>query len=235
MVATEALKKRQLIREHVAGKTFIDVGGLWGTKGEMVTAAVSGGASHATMADVQPLGNHWWTAFEEHCAARGITEYAKVQADICSPTAPSTLGTYDFVHCAGLMYHVADLFAFISNLRAITTEYLMIGSVVMPDTITNAKGTLEFGPDHSYLAPVLSEQNREIVVEYLRNDGQNAAGLTDDSALFSGTRPKTGPWWWLFSSAFMSRIIGLYGMEIIAEGPTPTGRGYTVFARVQDA
>lgn len=235
MATSQILNKRKLIRENSAGKTFVDIGGLWGTKGETVTNAIEGGASRATMADIQPLGNEWWTAFDEHCAARDITEYGKVRADICSPDAPSVLGTYDFVHCAGIMYHVADLFAFIGNLRAVTRDYLMIGSVVMPETIDNAKGTLEFGPDHAYLTPVLSEQNRDIVAEYLRNDGRKAWGLTDDAPFFDGIRPKTGPWWWLYSGAFMSRIISAHGMEILAEGYTPSRQAYTVFARVAGA
>lgn len=234
-LTSETLDKRNLIREHAAQRTYVDIGGLWGTKGETVTTAIQGGASYATMADIQPLGSTWWQRFETHCAERGITDYGTKQVDICAPDAPEALGTYDFVHCAGVMYHVADLFAFIGNLRAVTTEYLLISSVVMPDTITNTKGTIEFGPDHAYLTPVLCDPSREVILEYLREGGRHAAGLTDSARFFDGRRARTGPWWWLFSGAFMSRIIAMHDLDILAEGRTPGGDGYTVFARVKKA
>ncbi|MBO0729442.1 MAG: hypothetical protein J2P57_09300 [Acidimicrobiaceae bacterium] len=235
MASSQTLHTRKLIREHAAGRTYVDIGGLWGTKGETITVAIESGASHATMADIQPLGNRWWKAFEEHCEAKGISGYSEKQVDICAPGAPAELGTYDFVHCAGVMYHVADLFAFIGNLRSVTNEYLMISSAVMPDTMTNAKGTLVFGPDHSYLTPVLSEENRAIVVEYLQSNGRRAAGLTHDTPLFDGARPLNGPWWWLYSGEFMSRVISMHHMEVVAEGPSPNGNVYTVFAKVTAA
>jgi hypothetical protein len=233
LARNDVLDKRELIRAYAAGRTYVDIGGLWGTVGETVTTAIQGGATHATMADVQPLGNRWWKAFEARCEAQGIAGYSEKWIDICTPDGPAELGKYDFVHCGGLMYHVPDLFAFIGNLRSVTNEYLMITSQVMPDTITNVKGTLEFGPDHSYLTPVLSEENRAIVREYL--DGRRAGGLTKDSAYFAHSRARTGPWWWLYSAEFMSRIISMHDLEVLAEGRTPRGRGYTVFARVKAA
>ncbi|MBO0846884.1 MAG: hypothetical protein J2P22_15870 [Nocardioides sp.] len=235
MASNEIIHKRQLIRAHVAGMTYVDIGGLWGTTNETVTTAIQGGASHATMADLHPLGNRWWKAFEDHCEAKGVSGYSEKWVDICSPDAPADLGTYDFVHCSGVMYHVPDLFAFIGNLRAVTNQLLLLSSEVMPDRITNARGTLEFGPDHSYLTPVLSEENRAIVAEYLQSDGRRAGGLTYDAPFFSDGKARTGPWWWLFSGEFMSRIVSLFDMEILAEGVRRKGRGYTVLARVKGA
>jgi hypothetical protein len=75
-----------------------------GHQGETVTTAIRGGAKHATMADLHPLGNPWSKAFEEHCAAQGISGYSEQWVDICAPDAPAELGNYDFVHCAGVMY-----------------------------------------------------------------------------------------------------------------------------------
>jgi hypothetical protein len=233
--STTVLDKRKLIREHAAGKSYIDIGGLWGTKGETVTTAIAGGASRATMADFQPLGNEWWERFDAYAAEQGVTEYGRQQIDICRPEAPAALGTYDIVHCAGLMYHVPDLFSFIGNLCAVANEYLLLSSVVMPDVVSNEKGTIEFGPDVSYLTPVLSDANREIVLEFLRSNSIHASGLTNDEPFFEGTRAKTGPWWWLFSGEFMARVVAMHGLEILAEGRTRGGNGYTVFAKVGSA
>lgn len=234
MAQSRGLRKRDLIKKHAAGLSYVDVGGLWGTKGETVTTALEGGASRAAMADIQELGGPWWQKFEAHCAERGVEGYEELQVDICAPDAPDRLGAFDFVHCAGVMYHVADLFRFVGNLVSVTNRYLMLSSVVMPNQIRGSSGTLSFGPDHAHLAPILSVENKRIVREYLEEKGIRADGLTQPAEFMDAGRPKTGPWWWLFSGEFMAGIVDLYGLKILAEGPTPKGNGYTVFAQVRD-
>lgn len=228
------LNKRKMIREHVTGKTFVDVGGLWGTKGEMVTTAAAGGASALTMADVQPLGNMWWQKFEAWCAEKEVTGCQELNVDICDPQSTATIGTYDMVHCAGVMYHVADLFQFVSNLVSVTREYLVLSSVVMPDEMQTSAGNLTFGPDHAYLSPVLAGDNKAVVLQYLADHNLTAGGLNQDAPYFADGKPRTGPWWWLFSGSFMANVVRLHDMEVMAEGATPNGLGYTVFARLNN-
>lgn len=235
MQQAEALNKRKLIKEHVGGLSFVDIGGLWGTNGETVTTALQGGAARAVMADIQTPGGVWWERFEARCAERGVEGYEELQADICAPDAPDRLGTFEFVHCAGLMYHVADLFRFVGNLVAVTEKYLLLSSVVMPDEIKGSTGTLTFGPDHAYLAPILSEDNKQLVREHLDERGLHADGVSEPDEYLKDGRPRFTPWWWLFSSEFMKRVLGMYGLEVLAEGPTPKGNAYTVFARVPTA
>lgn len=233
MTAAEGvLRKRKLVTDHVAGLSFVDIGGLWGTRGEMVTTAVQGGATRTAMADIQQPGGLWWQRFAKHCAERGVSGYEELQVDICAPDAPQVLGSFDFVHCSGVMYHVADLFRFVGNLISVTDRYLLLSSVVMPEHLQNAAGSIEFGPDSAYLAPLLADQDRDVVLEYLRENELKAAGLTDDQPFFDGTRPRSGPWWWLFSGSFMSGVVRLHGLEVLAEGRSPNGLAHTVFAQV---
>jgi hypothetical protein len=229
------LSKRNLIREHVAGLSFVDVGGLWGTRGETVTTALLAGASRAVMADIQTIGGEWWRKFEAHCADLGVEGYEELQVDICAPDAPERLGRFDFVHCSGVMYHVADLFRFVGNLVSVTNKYLMLSSVVMPTRMQTPSGTLSFGPDHAYLSPVLSPDNRRVVAEYLADKGLKAGGVTQPDDYLRDGRPRSSPWWWLFSSEFMTGIVRMYGLEIVAAGQSPQGNAYTVFARRPDA
>ena len=167
MSETRPLRKRELITEHVAGLSFVDIGGLWGTNGETVSTAVNGGATRAVMADIQTPDGHWWVALRERLAELGIEDYEEMQVDICAPDAPQILGSFDFVHCAGVMYHVPDLFRFVGNLVEVTNKYLLLSSVVMPDRIDRTSGSLVFGSDHAYLSPVLTAGAREIVAAYL--------------------------------------------------------------------
>ena len=235
MTKAKALNKRKMITRHVEGLSFIDIGGLWGTKGEMVTTALKGGASRAVMADIQTPGGVWWQRFEERCAELGVDGYEELQADICAPDAPEVLGTFEFVHCAGVMYHVADLFQFVGNLVAVTEKYLLLSSVVMPDLIEGPSGSVSFGPDHAYLAPILSEENKRTIGEYLGDRGLQADGVNHPIDYIKDGRPRFTPWWWLFSSSFMTRLLELYGMEILAQGPSRAGNAHTVFARVSTA
>jgi hypothetical protein len=229
------LNKRSLIKKHVSGLSFIDIGGLWGTSGETVTTALLAGASRAVMADIQTLGGEWWRKFEAHCADLGVEGYEELQVDICAPDAPERLGTFEFVHCSGVMYHVPDLFRFVGNLVSVTAKYLMLSSVVMPTQIRGPTSILSFGPDHAYLAPVLSTENRRAIAEYLTEKGVRADGVNESAEYMKEGRPRFGPWWWLFSSEFMLRLVGMYGLEIVAAGQSPKGNAYTIFARVPDA
>ena len=229
------LNKRSLIRKHVSGLSFVDIGGLWGTSGETVTTALLAGASRAVMADIQEPGGVWWQKFEAHCAELGAEGYEELQVDICAPDAPERLGTFEFVHCSGVMYHVPDLFRFVGNLVSVTAKYLMLSSVVMPAQIRGPSGILSFGPDHAYLAPVLSPENRRAVAEYLTEKGLRADGVNESAKYLNQGQPSFGPWWWLFSSEFMMRLVGMYGLEILAAGQTPKGNAYTIFARVPGA
>lgn len=232
MSSQTPINKRDLIREHVPGRSFVDVGGLWGTHGEMVTTAAGAGAASVTMADIQPPDSVWWGRFRDRCREFGVEDCAELVADIRAPETPEKVGTWDFVHCAGIMYHVPDLFSFVGNLIKITGEHLLLSSVTMPDRIDNAHGSIVFGADQAYLAPLLADDHKAIVRAYLEENGLTAAGITNDDPFMAGGVARTGPWWWLFSGAFMSRFVRMYGVDVVAEGPTRTGRGYSVLAKV---
>jgi hypothetical protein len=229
------LNKRSLIKKHVSGLSFVDIGGLWGTSGETVTTALLAGASRGVMADIQEPGGVWWQKFEAHCAELGVEDYEELQVDICAPDAPERLGSFEFVHCSGVMYHVPDLFRFMGNLVSVTAKYLLLSSVVMPTQIRGPSATLSFGPDHAYLAPILSPENRRAVADYLTEKGLRAAGVNESGEYLKQGQPRFGPWWWLFSSEFMIRLVRMYDLEILAAGQSPKGNAYTIFAQVPGA
>ena len=187
------------------------------------------------MADIQELGGPWWQRFEAHCTELGVEGYEELQVDICAPDAPGRLGTFDFVHCSGVMYHVADLFRFVGNLVSVADKYLLLSSVVMPKEIRTPSGTVSFAPDCAYLAPILSPDTRRVVAEYLAEKGLKAKGVTEPAEYLNDGRPRSSPWWWLFTSDFMIDIVRMYGLEILAAGQSPRGNAFTVFARLPDA
>ena len=110
----------------------------------------------------------------------------------------------------------------------------MLSSVTMPDRITGPHGSLDFGPDHARLAALLTPEHRDIVGAYLTERGLRADGINRPATYIDHGEPQTIPWWWLFSGAFLSGVVDMYGLEVIAEGATPRGNGHTVLARVPE-
>ena len=101
-------KKDRWIATLSAGKSFMDVGGLWGTRNEKVSVALLAGARQATMADIAPLDHQLWRDFDEHCKQLGVTGYACTRLDVVEPPTDYSALVHDVVHCSGIIYHVPD-------------------------------------------------------------------------------------------------------------------------------
>ncbi len=62
------------IRRVVAGKTFIDIGGLSNVINERVSTASAAGATSVTMMDVEGPQCPWWNELRQRLKERGVTE-----------------------------------------------------------------------------------------------------------------------------------------------------------------
>jgi hypothetical protein len=161
-------KKDRWIETLSAGKSFMDVGGLWGTRNEKVSTALKAGARKATMADIAPLDHQLWRDFDEHCKQRGVTGYARTRLDVVEPPTDYSALVHDVVHCSGIIYHVPDPYRMLANLRKLAGEHLIITSMVVPERIKNRMGKLEFPADHAAFVPSLTETTRAIVAPSIR-------------------------------------------------------------------
>ena len=56
----------RLIRSHVRGLSFVDVGALWQAHNEKVSVATLAGARSAAIIDVTPPGDAAWARCREH-------------------------------------------------------------------------------------------------------------------------------------------------------------------------
>ena len=76
------------IADVVPGRTFAEVGGLWGVVNEQVTVAGGAGASELTMIDVAPEGGpeDLWQAFRARLADNGLSNVDCVRGSIDDPT-----------------------------------------------------------------------------------------------------------------------------------------------------
>lgn len=184
------------IARVVGGKSFADVGGLWGTINEKVSVAHCNGAMQLTMIDVSAPGHRLWQLFEERRRALGLPEVSCISADIVQLAETSECPQFDVVHCSGVLYHVPDPMRFLAALRRVTREYLVLTTAVTATKVTSAAGNLEVPSTACLFLPALQGEERRVVDSYWRQFvGDAAMGLTQQIAAWDVE--DFAPWWWL--------------------------------------
>jgi len=161
----------------VSGKSFADIGGLWGTgqsqHGEKVTLAYKNGAASLTMVDVYPFDD-LWKIFEERCRSNGLelafqsvwkrreTVHCIIR-DVQDFVDSDNETKFDVVNCSGVIYHVPNPMRLLAALHNITREYLILTSIVTPTIIGSSSGTLRIPDAAPLFLPALSGKEQEIV------------------------------------------------------------------------
>ena len=127
----------------VAGKSFADVGGLWGTVNEKVSVAHAHGARTLTMIDISPPENVLWERFEDRRQTLRLPEVQAISGDVQTLAETSPELRFEVVHCSGVLYHMPEPVRFLRALRTITTDTLVLTSAVTATRVTGEDGTLE--------------------------------------------------------------------------------------------
>lgn len=224
-----------VIGEVVPGRSFADLGGLWGLYNEKVTVAAKAGASSVAMLDVQPEGTEAWTLFERHAAGRGVSGTRCVCVDLNDPDLVARVGSFDIVHCSGVIYHCPDPFASLRQLGRLATNTLIIGSMTVPETIENGEGTLDFRGGRVVSVPAMDEASRAVAGSHFASLGievHNINMLGPHPWSLPNGGPNYAPWWWLWhwrTLAQMAETVGLRVTEVIEQWE---GRAHAVVCRV---
>lgn len=220
------------IANTVEGLTFADVGGLLYTVKEKLSVAWKAGAAETSLVDLTPTESFLWSRFHERCEKLGISGYKTRVADVMSDEPENELGVYDFVHCAGVIYHVADLFRFMRNISRITNKYLILGCMVIPEVIENEHGCLK-----SYepiCVPLLRDESKIAILHAYFN--KMALKIPNMNGVeMPWIQPDFGtnytPWWWLLTENQMISLVELYGFEVIDTAHPWEGRSSAIFCR----
>ena len=228
-------EKHGWIRELVPDKTFADIGGLWGTVNETVSVALRHGAREATMVDVLPQDDKWWTRFHERCDELGVSGYRSVVGDICNNRLAHRIGRFDVTHCSGVIYHVPNPVDMIRNLIAITRERFILSSMVLPERIESRAGALELYRGQCLLVPTLSEPQRLVLSDYFSRRNIAVAGINREvSFLTRDGRFHPGPWWWLFTAETLAGMCAMFDVDVERTAINSFGSA-TVLARLKEA
>jgi len=223
-------EKDHWIDTLVAGNSFMDVGGLWGTVNEKVTRALKAGARKATMADITPPGHQLWRDFDAHCRQLQASGYDCLQLDIVEPPKDHVALIHDVVHCSGIVYHVPDPYRMLANLRKLTAQHLIITSMVVPEHIANSVGRLDFPADRAAFVPSLLEPTRAIVAAHFDALGLSVAAINTplgEAWRWPDDTPNYGPWWWLMSPAYLRGLLEVSGFTVEDECWSWEGRSYS--------
>jgi 2-polyprenyl-3-methyl-5-hydroxy-6-metoxy-1,4-benzoquinol methylase len=213
------------VKRYSAGKTFADVGGLWGTINEKVTVAAKAGASAVTMIDT--LGKHeiWWEKLDQRCEAEGVKPYSAIMANIDSPDIFQTTGTFDVVHSNGVLYHCPNPIHTISQLAKLTRDILIIGSSIIPCQISNSKGSISLENSSALLVPALTDSQKEIITQHFVEAGGNflAAGINHHVDDWDPAKTY-GNWWYLFTDGFIEGLLKVHRLRILETADGWNGR-----------
>lgn len=213
------------IGKVVKGKSFVDVGGLWGVVNEKVSLAHRHGASELAMIDVSPPGHELWGSFENRRLVLGLPQVRSISGDIMVLADQSRCPSFDVVHCSGVLYHVPDPMRLLVALRKITQEYLVLISAVTATRLEGDQGVLEIPQAAALFVPGLMGRERAILKSYWQPVvGDSAIGLTGE--ITSWLPGDFAPWWWLPTVEAMKAMCRAAGFNCLEGVHTWNGNSY---------
>jgi SAM-dependent methyltransferase len=224
------------VSEAAPGKSFAEVGGLWGTVNEQVTIAARAGATATTMIDVAPSDggpDDLWMLFRERARSLGVEGTTCLQGSIDDPETPRRAGSFDVVCCNGVLYHCPDPLHTLRQLRAITRETLILGTVSMPETVSSSAGVVSVEPGSALFVPATNQSQRAVLGQWLRELGDihiQAVGITHE--VQSGwALDDYDPWWWFFTRDYVAGLLRVAGFEVESVASYWEGRATLYLAR----
>lgn len=207
----------QYIGKVVKGKSFAEVGGLWGTVSEKVSVAHVHAARDLTMVDISPPESELWRLFDERRRALHVPEVHCLSADLLKLVETVSCPQFDVVHCSGILYHAPNPLQFLRALRQVTREFLILTSAVTARRISNKHGTLEIPQAAALFLPALQGKERAILQTYWEQFvGDGALGLTREAKYWS--LDDFALWWWLPTVEALAALCKAAGFDPMEGG-----------------
>jgi 2-polyprenyl-3-methyl-5-hydroxy-6-metoxy-1,4-benzoquinol methylase len=132
--------REELIAEHVAGRSFVDVGCMWTIHGALCFAAEDAGAASVTGVDVMAPSEQFVAERER----RG-SRVRFVRGDLHLPQTVAEIGRHDVVWCSGVLYHAPHPLLTLERLRELTAGTLLLATETVAETPGRA-GTCVIAP-----------------------------------------------------------------------------------------
>lgn len=186
------------IRRHAPGKSFADIGCMWGVNGEHAFIAEEAGATRVVAVDV-------FGPTPEFEAAR-LARNSRVEfllGDISRADTWTRVGQVDVVFCAGVLYHHPSPFDLLVALRRICRETLILRTSTIPEVRGLANAAVYF--------PMMDARARALW--NLKSLGVlHQAGITNEF----DPREGYGNWFWGLTPSCLESLLKTAGFRVDA-------------------
>jgi len=190
------------IAEHAPGRSFVDVGCMWGVNGWYSFLAEEAGATLVKGVDVfGPTPE-----FEEARAERrSSVEF--VLGDITQPETIARVGVCDVVLCAGVLYHHPSPFELLAALRRVCRVCLILRTATIPEIggLSNA----------AVYWPLLPAPQRELWT--LDRTTGTQVGLSGEFDPGQGY----GNWFWGLTPSCVRSLLRTAGFRVVGRAEEP--------------
>jgi hypothetical protein len=186
----------EYIRRHAPGKTFADIGCMWGVNGEYSFIAEEAGATRVKAVDVfGPTPE-----FEEKKRERR-SQVEFILGDAGRPDTIARIGVVDVVFCAGVLYHHPSPFDLLVALRRICRETLILRTSTIPEV----RGL----PNAAVYFPMLNAEARELW-------NLRSLGLLHQSGISNEFQPAEGygNWFWGLTPSCLESLLKTAGFRV---------------------
>lgn len=186
----------EFIRNHAPGRSFADIGCMWGVNGEYSFLAEEAGATSVKAVDVfGPTPE-----FEQKRTTRA-SRVQFVLGDITRMDTVDAIGQVDVVFCAGVLYHHPSPFDLLVALRRICRETLILRTSTIPEV----RGL----PNAAVYFPMLDAAGRELW--NLRTLGLlHQAGISNEFEPDEGY----GNWFWGLTPSCLESLLKTAGFRV---------------------
>ncbi|MGD9572822.1 MAG: DUF1698 domain-containing protein [Thermoleophilia bacterium] len=191
------------IRRLAPGRSFVDVGCMWGINGEYSFVAEEAGATAVKGVDVFGPTPEFTAAVEERGSA---VEF--VLGDIGEPSTLERVGPTQVVFCAGVLYHHPAPFDLLVALRTVCTETLILRTSTIPEV----PGTRNM----AVLWPGLDRRQRRIW-------NLSRLGVGTQVGITGPFQPEEGygNWFWGLTPSGLRSLVELAGFRVVEHYPEP--------------
>ena len=182
-----------LIRKHAPGKSFADIGCMWGVNGRFSFLAEEGGASSVVAVDIYPPSDGFLETKK-----RKKSKIRFVQGDVGRREIVEEIGKCEVVFCSGVLYHHPSPLHLLLQLSSICTDTLILGTKTVPE-IGGLRNTAVF-------YPYLSERQRRLWSLGIGRQRAITVPYVPDSGY--------GNWLWGLSTSCVESLLCCAGFDV---------------------
>ena len=193
----------EYVRACVPGRTFLDVGCMWGVNGRYAFLAEEAGATGTSGMDVfGPTPE-----FERERRVRE-SRVRFVLGDATDAAAIARVGRAEVVLCAGVLYHHPSPFDLLVALRRLCTERLILRTSTIPE--------FPWMRNMAVYWPMLGPQQRSLW-------SLRRLGLDHQAAITEPFSPRDGygNWFWGMTPSCVGSLLQTAGFRVLARASEP--------------